>query len=165
MGRAKEVGPANLGDTELLEICAGTHRHIKKHYWVDCQPFLVELWKRIEEKRIPEVPMKKEACRLIGCSPRWAQLIVAGTAKRGKKNGLGESAPRHGPAQGYEPRTNQEYVADIRCYAERKLKPLWVRGESRRSRNIYNLLSQHFTDAAKIKHIDGLNSGSEKEAA
>src|SRR5205807_1055977 len=110
--------------------------HIKKYFWVDCERFFVELWKRIKEKRIPEVPTKKEACRLIGCSPRWAQLIVSGSAnKRKKTEASGNAAHPHVHSKRPEPRTNQEYVADIRSYAEKKVKALWVQGESRRSRN------------------------------
>jgi hypothetical protein len=166
VGKAKEVGAAKLSDTELLELCAGMHGHIEKHYWVDCGPFFVEMWKRIEEKRFGEIRTKREACTLIGCSPRWAQYIIAGTAKKkGGNTADGAAQPTYATSPKCAFRTNAEYLANIRSYAERQLKSLWVRGESRRSRNIYSLLAQHFSDAGNVEQIDGLNSASEKEAA
>jgi hypothetical protein len=44
------------------------------------RPALVELWKRIDEGRSGYIHTKAEACRLTGCSLRWAEKIVAGTA-------------------------------------------------------------------------------------
>jgi hypothetical protein len=163
---ANEVGPQNLSATELLRICSGSFRHIKKYFWVDCEDFFREMWLRIEEKRFPEAPTKRAACELVGCSMRWAELIVAGTAKRRKEQAASKNTADYDSHSGKPAlRSNQEYVATIRAFAEKQMKPLWVRGESQRSRKIDGLLSQHFAHAAKIDHIDDLSSGPKKEAA
>ena len=46
----------------------------------EVRPVLVELWKRIEGRRISNIHTKADACRLIKCSPRWAEAIVTGPA-------------------------------------------------------------------------------------
>jgi len=88
--RVKRVGPAGLLDVDLLEFCRGAHKHYKTHFWVQARPFFIELWRRIDENRIPEIRTKTEACRLIGCSLRWAQLIVSGGAMKKTKRGAKE---------------------------------------------------------------------------
>lgn len=158
IGEANRIGLANLSHAELLGICAGTQRHFKYHFWVDVRPFFLELWRRIEEKRMPEAPTKTEACRLIGCSLRWAEIIVSGTAKNKTRVAC---AHTNASSRTVKLRTNNEYVADIRSYADRKLKVLWVRGEFERYRNICGLLSEHFADAVGIDHIDDVNRTSD----
>jgi hypothetical protein len=152
LGRASDIGVAKLSDKELLRVCAGAHQHIKIHFLVDARPFFIELWTRIEEKRVPY--NKVQAARLLGCSLRWIEAIIAGTARKGTKR---EAAHPGAATRRFEPRTVQEYVADIRSFAEKKLKTLWVHGASDRYRNICGLLEEHFADAARIDHIDDLN--------
>jgi hypothetical protein len=163
IGKARRIGPANLSDAGLLGICT---RHVKAHFWADVRPFFVELWERIEKGSMPEVHTKAEACRRIGCSLRWAERIIADTAR--KKTGR-KATGNGAPSRKFEPRTNEEYVMDITSYAERKLRPLWASREVKRCLNIYRLLSEHFDDAARIPDSDDLNrrteSASREEAA
>ena len=77
--KSKAGGPGGLSDDELLYFCRGADGFFT-HFWADARPFFVELWKRIEAGRISYIHTKTEACRLIGCSLRWAEKIVADTA-------------------------------------------------------------------------------------
>jgi len=97
---------------------------------------------------------------LIGCSLRWAQLIVSGGAMKKTKRGAKEV--KVGPntySKDVELRTTQEYVADITAYTGRQLQPLWARSDWNRCRNIYRLLVKHFADVRKVDHVDDLNAG------
>jgi hypothetical protein len=164
--RVKGAGPAGLRDGDLLEFCRGAHKHYKTHFWADARPFFIELWRRIGEKQIPNIRTKAEACRLIGCSLRWAELIVSGGARKKTKFGTNEvKTERETHAKDVELRTVQEYVADITAYTARKLQPLWARGEWSRCRNIYKLLEVHFDDVRKVDHVDDLNAGNAMAAA
>ena|SRR5437868_1723042 len=164
LDRVKRVGPAGLVDVDLLEFCRGAHKHYKAHFWVDARPYFIELWRRIEENRVPEIRTKTEACRLIGCSLRWGQLIVSGGAMKKAKRGAKEV--KLGPethSKEVELRTTQEYVADITAYTGRQLQSLWARSEWTRCRNIYRLLAKYFADVRKVDHVDDLNTGNQQE--
>ena len=154
--KSKAVGPGGLSDNELLRFCRGADG-LYTHFWADAQPFFVELWKRIEEGRISYIHTKTEACRLIGCSLRWAEKIVAGTAKSSKKNRLNTKS--EGTRQGLE-RSNQDYIADITGYAEKKLQPLVAQGEWTRYSNVCKLLESFFAEARELEHRDDLNPDS-----
>lgn len=155
---AKRVGPEGLSDSELIHICRGAHNYLSK-FWADAQPFFVELWRRIEEGSI--VRTKTEACRLIGCSLRWAEMIVAGTAKgHNRRKANEEKTEFEGTSQTLELRSNQDYVVDITSYAEKKLQPLVAQGELNRYSNICRLLEKFFADTRKLEHVDDLYGGS-----
>ena len=154
--KSRAGGPGGLSDAELLHFCRGADGFYT-HFWADAQPFFVELWKRIEEGRISYIHTKTEACRLIGCSLRWAEKIVAGTAKSSNSSKTNkEKAEFKGASQTPE-RSKQEYFDDITGYAEKQLQPLVARGEWKRYSNICMLLKKHFADERKLAHVDDLN--------
>jgi hypothetical protein len=154
---AKRVGPEGLSDSELIHMCRSAHNYLSK-FWADAEPFFVELWRRIEEGSIPHVRTKTEACRLIGCSLRWAEMIVAGTAKGNNRRKADRAKTEfEGTSQTFEPRTNQVYVSDVTGYAEGELKPLLAAGEWSRYSHICKLLAKQFADARKVIHIVDMN--------
>src|SRR4029077_3737551 len=138
----KAVGPGGLSDDELLNFCRGADGFFT-HFWADARPFFVELWKRIEAGRISYIHTKTEACRLIGCSLRWAEKIVAGTTKSSNKNRANTKFESTAQALA---RSNQDYVADITGFVEKKLQPLVAQGEWTRYSNICKLLERFFAD-------------------
>ena len=127
--RAKRIGPAGLSDAELLRFCQEGHRFVT-HFWIDAGPFFVELWRRIEEHRIANVRTKEEACRLLGCSSRWARMIVAGTARDSNK---------------HKAQSDEDFADDIARYASNRLQLLMVRNSPRLS-DICTLLEEHFAE-------------------
>jgi len=80
--KAKRIGVRNLSNGALLRLCRSLRGRFLTHYWADARPFFVELWRRIENKQIADIPTKTEACRLLGISMRWAEKIVEGKAKK-----------------------------------------------------------------------------------
>jgi hypothetical protein len=96
--KALQIGPGNLSNAVLFRLLRGVRTDFLVHFWADVRPFFVELWRRIENKQIADIPTKTEACRLIGCSVRWAERIVAGTARKrtADHQALDTSAPPSG---------------------------------------------------------------------
>jgi hypothetical protein len=154
--KSKAGEPGGLSDDELLYFCRGADGFFT-HFWADAQPFFVELWKRIEEGRISYIHTKTEACRLIGCSLRWAEKIVAGTAKGSNSSKTTKGNTEFEGEPQTPERSNQDYVDDITGYAEKQLQPLVARGEWKRYSNICMLLKKHFADERKLAHVDDLN--------
>jgi hypothetical protein len=113
------------------------------HFWIDSRPFFVELWRRIEQHRIPNIRTKTEACRSIGCSTRWAQLIVAGKAgdsnkhKTSKARTLGADAPKL--------QSDEDYADDIARYASNRLQLLMAR-DWPRCREVCASLEEFFAE-------------------
>ena len=130
--RAKRIGPAGLSDAELLRFCQEGHRFVT-HFWIDAGPFFVELWRRIEQGDIANIRTKEEASRLIGCSSRWARMIVAGTARDSNKH------------KATKPRSDEDFADDIARYASNRLQLLMVRNSPRLS-DICTLLEEHFAE-------------------
>jgi hypothetical protein len=146
---AKQQGAKNLLNEALLALCMGIVTYFG-HFWADARPFFVELWARIEAKDFPYT--KREACDRIGLSVRWAEKIVAGTARP-----LGS---RKNPVP--EDWTNGDYFVAITHGAEKTLRPLIANGEQHRYQNIYKLVRQRFAEMRRIKHIDEIENTSPK---
>jgi hypothetical protein len=155
VNKAQEIGPKEMSDTELLSFCRGAHSYFYAHFWADARPFFVELWKRIEEHKMPEVQNSKtEACKRIGCSIRWAQMIVRGTAKdsnaeKAKKKKIESEVTS--PSQ--ELLTDDEYVTQVLRFAFETLEPL-LRDNWERYRAICAELSKQFCEASKTPDAD-----------
>jgi hypothetical protein len=143
--RAKRIGPAGLSDAELLRFCQEGHRFVT-HFWIDAGPFFVELWRRIEQGRIANIRTKEEASRLIGCSSRWARMIVAGTARDSNKHKA--TKPRTEVNSGApKPQSDEDYADDIARYARDRLQLLTARN-SPRLPEIRTSLEEHFAEAS-----------------
>jgi hypothetical protein len=145
---ASRIGPSNLSNAALFRLLRGLHTHFLVHYWVDVRPFIVELWRRIENKQIADIPTKTEACRLIGITLRWAERIVAGTAKNrtADREALDTSAP---PPELF---TNEEYVAEIEGYAGKLLQPL-AAPHPKLYQDVCRSLAQHFGRLRRIERM------------
>jgi hypothetical protein len=138
--RAKEQGARNLLNGRLLALCCGIHNYFG-HFWADARPFFVELWARIETKNFPH--SKSEACDRIGCSMRWAQKIVAGTARP-------PGSPKNPVPEDW---TNSDYFAAITHYSEKTLRPLHANGERERCSRICKMVQQGIAKIRTTKHI------------
>ena len=144
---AKQQGAKNLPNEALLALCKGILTYFG-HFWADGRPFFGELWARIESKDFPY--NKREACDRIGLSVRWAQKIIAGTARP-----LGS---RKNPVP--EDWANNDYFVAITHCAEKTLRPLIANGEQHRYPNIYQLVRERFAEMRMIKHIDEIENTS-----
>lgn len=149
--KVKESGAKNLLDEALLVFCVGFITYFG-HFWADARPFLVELWARIEANNFPYT--KREACARIGCTLRWVEKIIAGTARPigSRKNPVPQDW------------TDPNYIAAITHYAEKTLRPLIANGEQHRYPNIYKLVRQRFAEMRRIKHIDEIENTSPNTA-
>jgi hypothetical protein len=98
---------------------------------------------------------------LIGCTLRWAEKIVEGTAKNpGKRKAPQEESECEVTSQTPQLRTNREYFDDITGYAEKKLQPLLAGDEWNRYGNICKLVERFFAEAKNLNHVDDLNRSS-----
>jgi hypothetical protein len=153
--KAKRIGPQKMADANLLSFCRGAHSYLYAHFWADARPFFVELWKRIENHEMPEIlNSKTEACKRIGCSIRWAQMIVRGTAKdsnAGKAKKKKIESEVTSPSQ--DLLTDDEYVALVLKFTFETLRPL-RRGNWGRCRAICAELSKNFCEASQTPDTD-----------
>jgi hypothetical protein len=131
---AKHVGADKLSNADLLSFCRGAHGYTMAHFWLDARPFFVELWRRVETHRFPGIRTKTEACRQIGCSLRWAEMIIADTAKdsnRHKAKGTRKKSEVTSDSElsscAREHRTDEDCADGIARYADRTLQQLMVR--------------------------------------
>jgi hypothetical protein len=149
LANAEVVGAKKMTNEDLLIFCRNAYGFFG-HYLAHSRPFFQEVWQRIEDGRISLT--KTEACKSIGCSLRWAERIIAGTATdstraNGKTTGV-EKAPSLAES------SIPEFVRNVTRYAEMKLRPLFARGEKDRCRNIYLLAADYFSRAATVAHVD-----------
>jgi hypothetical protein len=151
LANAEAVGARKMTNEDLLSFCRSAYGFFE-HYLSHSRPFFQELWKRIEDGRISLT--KTEACKSIGCSLRWAERIIAGTASDSTraKGATAEVESAPALAQCSIP----EFVRNVTRYAEMKLRPLMARGERGRCRHIYLLAADYFVRAANVAHIDEL---------
>lgn len=167
--KAKRVGPAKLSNEVLLDFCKGAFGHFRRYYWIQARPFFRELWRRLEEGLVPGIRTKVEACERIGCSIRWAQMIVSGYAeKRNQKKPVtppecaGSSLPTQSLAADEQPVEDAEssrgdrilkaedYVIDIQRFAYRKLRKVREH-QWDRYRNVCRILAADFRQASEIQ--------------
>jgi hypothetical protein len=145
--KAKRIGVRNLSNGDLLRLCRSLRGRFLTHFWADARPFFVELWRRIENKQIADIPTKTEACRLLGISMRWAEKIVEGKAK---KKGAPDSAGLNFCAPHPQLFTNEEFVVDIGGYANRQLQAL-ARENRKRYDDVCTAIADHFGRLRRIE--------------
>jgi hypothetical protein len=149
LANAEVVGAKKMKNEDLLSFCHNAYGFFG-HYLAHSRPFFQEVWQRIEDGRISLT--KTEACKSIGCSLRWGERIVAGTAsdstRAKRKTAELERAPALAEC------SIPEFVQNVTRYAEMKLRPLFARGEKDRCRNIYLLAADYFSRAATVAHVD-----------
>jgi hypothetical protein len=73
---------------------------------------------RAKQGRIANVRTQAEACRAIGCSLRWMQMIIAGTAADSNKH---KKTSRELDAATLA-QSDDDYANDIARYAQRELQ-------------------------------------------
>ena len=138
----KRIGPAALSNDALLRACRSAHKP-----WIKCGKCFREAYKRAKQGRIPGVRTQADLCRSIGCSLRWLQLILDGSAadsnapKKHIKNPEPDSGTR-------EPKSDPAYVYEITKYAQDRLQLLMIQ-DPQRFREICRLLASAFTEAAR----------------
>jgi hypothetical protein len=129
---AQQIGPSALSNDALLRFCRGAYGYFEKRCWKDAEPFFRELWRRVENHRIPGIRTKTEVCQQIGCGLRWAEMIVAGTAK--DSNGhkaKGMRTPCELSSHSHKPQNDEDYADVIARYADHTLAPLMARNWGR----------------------------------
>jgi hypothetical protein len=152
LANAEAVGARKMTNEDLLRFCRLAYGFFE-HYLVDSRPFFQELWQRIEDGRISLT--KTQVCKSIGCSLRWAEKIIDGSA-RDSRRAKGETAELES-APSLAQCSIPEFVRNVTRYAEMKLRPLFARGERDRCRHIYLLAADYFIRAANVAHIDELS--------
>jgi hypothetical protein len=138
----KRIGPAALSNNALLRACRNAHKP-----WIKCEKYFREAYKRAKQGRIPGVRTQADLCRLIGCSIRWLQLVLAGTAADSNKHRKDIKNPELG-SDTAEPKKDEDYANDITRYAQRELQLLMIQ-DPQRFREICRLLASSFTEAAR----------------
>jgi hypothetical protein len=128
----KRVEPNALSAAELLRIC---RRRSKP--WIKSRKWFNEFLERVKQGRIPNVRTQAEACRAIGCSLRWMQMIIAGTAADSNKH----KKTRREVDVAALAQSDEDYANDIARYAQRKLQLLMTQDPPRFS-EIYQLLEE-----------------------
>lgn len=152
---AKRDGPAKLSDSALVDFCRGAFGHFERHYWIKARPFFTELSARIEAGTIPEIPTKKKACELIGCSPSWFLKIVKGTPTK-RSGGKRANKGRIKSAESTHPLTDAQLVVKIEQFALKKLERFRERDPDRFQR-ICTLVKQYFLQTLGLRDIDDLS--------
>lgn len=168
--KAQAVGIPKLSNEALLNHCKGAYGQFKR-YWVNARPFFLELWRRLEDGLVPEIRTKAEVCERIGCSIRWAQMIVSGYAETRDQKKPGNPPICEGSSLATQPHsadqqpvkhagssrldrilTAEEYVLDIQRFAFRKLRKV---REQRldRYRNVCGILAEDFRQACQIEAV------------
>jgi hypothetical protein len=153
--KARRIKPQKMSDADLLSFCRGAHSYFHLHFWADARPFFLELWKRIDNHEMPEIQNSKtEACKRIGCSIRWAQMIVRGTAKdsnAGKAKKKQIESELTSPSE--ELLTKDEYVSAVLKFGFEMIQPL-LRDYWELYREICAELSKQFYEASKTPDAD-----------
>jgi hypothetical protein len=145
--KARRIGVRNLSNRALLGLCRSLRTRFLTHYWADARPFFVELWRRIENKQIADIPTKTEACRLLGISMRWVEKIVEGKAK---KQRTADSAGVNFCAPHPQLFTDEELVVDIESYASKQLQAL-ARENPKRYDDVCTAIAEHFGRLRRIE--------------
>jgi len=151
LSKAQQSGPGVLSNDELLGFCRKAFGYFESHFLIDARPFFVELWWRIEARRIAGIRTKTEACRHIGCSLRWAEMVIAGTAKDSNKHKAKAMRKECEVSSRTEALTDSDYADAIARYADNKLEPV-KSVEWGRFQEICTMLEQSFAQAAKGLH-------------
>jgi hypothetical protein len=149
--QAGKEDPAELSNDELLGHCRAVCQDILRRRWIDERPLFVEVFRRVENHLIPNVRTKADACRLIGCSVRWAEMIVAGTARDSNKHKAKKTRKECEVSSGALAAISDEaLISDILRYADRRLRLLMTEYWSR-YRTVCELLENFFRGLSEAK--------------
>jgi hypothetical protein len=140
----KRVGPAALSNAALFRACRARHKP-----WIQSRKCFVEAFERAKQRRIPGVRTQADLCRLIGCSVRWAQLILAGTAVDSNKHKANKLHRALDPVTAKSKR-DEDYANDIARYAQCKLQVLMAQ-EWKRYQDICGLLERYFAEQSNAE--------------
>jgi hypothetical protein len=140
--KAKRAGPAALSNAALFRVCRNGHKP-----WIKCAKYFREAFKRAKQGRIPGARTQAEVCRLIGCSIRWAQMVIAGTAADSNKHKANNTNQGRSPGT-TKPKSDAAYVYEITRYAQDRLQLLMIQ-DPQRFREICRLLASAFTEEAE----------------
>jgi hypothetical protein len=103
---------------------------------------------------MPDVQNSKtEACERIGCSMRWAQMIVRGTAKDSNAARAKEKEIKDEFTSRQEPLTKNEYVSAVLKFGFEMIQPLH-RDNWELYREICAELAKQFYEASKTPDAD-----------
>jgi hypothetical protein len=138
----KPIGPAALSNAALFRVCRNKHKP-----WIKCAKCFREAFKRAKQGRIPGARTQAEVCRLIGCSIRWAQMVIAGTAADSNRHKASNTNHERGSGTA-KPKSDAAYVYEITRYAQDLLQLLMIQ-DPQRFREICRLLASSFTEAAR----------------
>jgi hypothetical protein len=142
LNETKRVGPAALSNNALLRACRNAHKP-----WIKCGKYFREAYKRAKQGRIPGVRTQADLCRSVGCSIRWLQMVIAGTAA--DSNEHRKNIENHERGSGTaEPKSDEDYADEITRYPERELQLLMTQ-DPQRARELRKLIASALTDAAK----------------
>jgi hypothetical protein len=140
--KAKRGGPTALSNDALLRACRNAHKP-----WIKCGKYFREAYKRAKQGRIPGVRTQAELCRSIGCSLRWLQLVMDGTAADSNKREANSTDHQRGSVP-REPKGDEAYVDDITRYPARELESLMDQ-DREQFRELCTAIASAMTDAAK----------------
>jgi hypothetical protein len=140
---------AALSNDELLGHCRAVCENVLRRRWIDERPLFVEVFRRVENHLIPNVRTKADACRLIGCTTRWAEMIVGGFAKDSNKakKTRKECEVSSGALAAV---SDEALISDILRYADRRLQRLMAEDWSR-YRTVCELLENFFRGLTEAK--------------
>jgi len=140
--KAKRIGPAALSNDALLGACRNAHKP-----WIKCGKYFREAYKRAKQGRIPGVRTQAELCRSVGCSLRWLQLVMDGTAGDSNKQKANSTNHQRGSVP-REPRGDEDYADSITRYPQRELESLMDQDPDQ-FRELCTAIASALTDAAK----------------
>jgi hypothetical protein len=140
--KAKRGGPKGLSNDALLRACRNAHKP-----WIKCGKYFREAYKRAKQGRIPGVRTQAELCRSIGCSLRWLQLVLDGSAADSNKQKANSTNHQRG-AVPREPKDDEDYADEITRYPERELETLMDQ-DPEQFRELCTALASALIDAAK----------------
>ena len=139
--KAKHLEPAALSNTALFRACRNAHKP-----WIKCGKYFREAYKRAKQGRIPDVRTQADLCRLIGCSVRWLQMVMDGTAADSNKHKANSAEHQRGSGTA-EPKKDEDYADDITRYPQRELESLMDQ-DPERYRELCAALASGLRDAA-----------------
>jgi hypothetical protein len=132
--KVKHAAPAALSNAALLRACRNAHKP-----WIKCGKYFREAYKRAKQGRIPGVRTQADLCRSIGCSIRWLQMVMDGTAADSNKQKASSTDHQRGSGTA-EPKSDEDYADEITRYPERELQLLMTQ-DPQRARGLRKLIA------------------------
>jgi len=153
--KAKGIGPRNMSNDALVIFCCRLNSYYRGRFLMDARPFFVELWRRIEKRKLRM--SKTGVCRQIGCTRQWANAIDSGRAdarrEERKKAQLETKFPVSSASGSSAVLTAEEYIDKISKYAFSELNSL-LRSHWDLYRTICEKLGHRFIEASKTPPVE-----------